>query len=425
MPQNLYLDCFSGISGDMLLGALIDLGVPTEIIQKSLDALRLNEPLHLHTSRQTRGLVSGIKVDVHFHEHTHSHNHSHTHNGDHEHHSAAHHGRSYTSICQLIDQSTLDPWIKKHAASIFHRIGIVEAHIHNKTIEEIHFHEVGGLDSIADIVGCCSALHHLKLDRILSSPLIEGTGSIHCAHGTFPLPAPATLALLSGTGAPLKQIDLPYELITPTGAALLAEFAQSFALLDHVTIDKIGWGLGTRELPNRPNALRALLVQATLPDSSFESDTVCVLETNIDDSTAEILGYLSELLLEKGAYDVAYLPATMKKSRPGWQLQVIAPTTLRDALTEIILCHSSAFGLRISETVRLKLSRETVQVSTPYGNVSLKLGKRQSEILKMAPEYEDCKRLAHEHQVPLQTIYNAALQAFQDSDFKFKPQRKN
>lgn len=423
MPQNLYLDCFSGISGDMLLGALIDLGVPTEIIQSSFDALHLNDSLHLHTSRQTRGLVSGIKADIHFHEHSHAHEHSHE--KDHKHHAAAHHGRSYTSICQLIDRSTLDPWIKKHATSIFHRIGVVEAHIHNKTIEEIHFHEVGALDSIADIVGCCAALHYLKVDRILSSPLVEGTGSIHCAHGIFPLPAPATLALLSGTGAQLQQIELPYELITPTGAALLAEFAQSFALLDQVTIDKIGWGLGTRELLNRPNALRALLVQATLPDSSFESDTVCVLETNIDDSTAENLGYLSELLLEKGAYDVAYLPATMKKSRPGWQLQVIAPKTLQDALAEIILCHSSAFGLRISETLRLKLARENVQVSTAYGNVSLKLGKRQSEILKMAPEYEDCKRLAHEHQVPLQTIYNAALQAFQDSDLKFKSQRKN
>jgi pyridinium-3,5-bisthiocarboxylic acid mononucleotide nickel chelatase len=412
MVRTLYLDCFSGISGDMFLGALLDLGVPLDVVTSALDSLHLPEPLHLHADRQLRGSVSGIKVDVHVHSHKTPHHHSHPHSS---HDSHEHHGRSYTTIKDLIEKASLDPWVKQHAISIFRRIGEVEAAIHHKTLNEIHFHEVGALDSIADIVGACAALHYLKVETILASNLVEGTGTLHCEHGLFPIPAPATLALLQSTGASLKQLDHPYELITPTGAAILAEFAQSFAPLNNFQIEKIGWGLGTREIPGRPNALRVLLGKTSDPVtgvpglSPLESDTVAVLETNLDDCSGESLGYLSDVLFKAGAYDVAYSPLTMKKSRPAWQLQVITPLHLKHSLAEIILRQSSAFGLRVTEVERLKLSREIKTITTPYGDVRVKIGKIGDETIKTIPEYEDCKTIAQEKGIGLETVYRACL----------------
>lgn len=407
--RTLYLDCFSGISGDMFLGALIDLGVPPEVIQSSLDSLNLEEHLHLQTQRLLRGQVSGIKVDFHFHSHDHSQPHEH-----HHHSHDSHHGRSYSEIKKLLEESLLDPWIKKHALSIFQRIGTVEAKIHDKTIEEIHFHEVGALDSIADIVGACAALHYLQVETVLCSPLVEGCGTIHCAHGTFPLPAPATLALLAGTGAPLKQVDLPFELITPTGAAILAEFASSFGLLENFITEKVAWGLGTRELPDRPNALRILsgrIAQAPA-QTDYETDRVAVLETTLDDITGEAMGYLMELLFQNGAYDVSYCPVTMKKSRPGWQLQVLAPLEHRHELIDTVLNHSSAFGLRCTETPRYKLSKTLQLVETCYGNVTVKIGMKGEKVIKAIPEFEDCKRLAEANQLPLTKVFQAAQEAY-------------
>jgi uncharacterized protein (TIGR00299 family) protein len=249
------------------------------------------------------------------------------------------------------------------------------------------------------------------VEKVLASPLVEGSGTLQCDHGSFPIPAPATLALLQKAGATLKQVDLPYELVTPTGAGILAEFAESFAPLGSFKIEKIGWGLGTREIPGRPNALRVLLGETTSASSGFESDTVVVLETNLDDCTGESLGYLSELLLQAGAYDVAYSPITMKKSRPAWQLQVIATPDLKNTLAELILRRSSAFGLRVTEVERLKLAREIKTVRTSYGKVRIKIGKIGNEVVKSVPEYEDCKKLANDHKVSLETIYQAALAA--------------
>jgi len=418
MAKALYLDCFSGISGDMFLGALIDLGVPAAEIQTVINTLNLPEQVHLHKEHQVRGSVYGIKVDIHTHSHS-SHDHDHPHDQSHNHphnqeqHTHGHHGRSYTEIRELINKAAIDPWIKKRAVSVFRRIGEVEAKIHGKTLDEIHFHEVGALDSIADIVGACAALHYLGLDHVLASNLVEGTGTLHCDHGDFPIPAPATLALLQGTGASLKQIDLPFELITPTGAALLAEFADSFGPMEDFQIEKIGWGLGSREIPGRPNALRAVLGQTQSPVSRFETDVVTVLETNLDDCTGEALGHLGELLFQAGAYDVAYSPITMKKSRPAWQLQVIGPINLRETLALVIMRNSSAFGMRTYETSRLKLSRKHVSVVTPYGAVRIKLGLLNEEVIKAAPEYEDCKKLADDHKVSLEAVYRAALQKFE------------
>jgi pyridinium-3,5-bisthiocarboxylic acid mononucleotide nickel chelatase len=437
MAKALYLDCFSGISGDMFLGALIDLGVPVKEIQSTLDALQLPEQVYLEARREVRGAVSGMKVEVksdgglpasstqekaehsHGHDHSHEHGHSHHHHHHHGHgHEAQEHGRSYAEIVQIIESAKIDPWVQRKALAVFRRIGEVEAQIHNKTLEEIHFHEVGALDSIGDIVGACAALHYLKVDVVLASHLVEGTGMLNCAHGAFPLPAPATLALLRGTGARLQQIDLSFELITPTGAALLAEFAQSYGGMNFSRVEQIGWGLGTREIPGQPNALRAVLgevtgqVQTQVKAEGWERDVVTVLETNLDDCTGEVLGYLSELLLQAGAYDVAYSPITMKKSRPAWQLQVMAPSELREVLALLVMRHSSAFGMRTYETSRLKLRREQVLVETAYGAVRVKVGFLGDEVLKAVPEYEDCKRQAEIHGVSLERVDQAARQAF-------------
>lgn len=321
------------------------------------------------------------------------------------------HGRSYHDICHLINDSTLSAVVKKRALNVFKRIGEAEAKIHGKDINAIHFHEVGAIDSIVDIVGACVALELLGIQRVLCSPLIEGSGTISCAHGTFPIPAPATLAILAGI--PITQTDTPGELITPTGAALVAEFAESFAPLKSFVVEKIGYGLGGRQIPGRPNVLRVLLGTESTGPSGYETDQVQVLETNLDDCSGETLGYLSEKLMQSGAYDVAFVPLTMKKGRPAVQLQVIVPESAKDRALELIFNETSAFGLRVYQADRIKLQREMRDVQTEWGLVSVKIGKINGKIVQFCPEYESCKKIAGQHGVSLQAVYQAARSAGQ------------
>jgi uncharacterized protein (TIGR00299 family) protein len=277
----------------------------------------------------------------------------------------------------------------------------------------VHFHEVGAVDSIVDIVGASIGLELLGKPRVLAGPVVEGTGWINCAHGRFPIPAPATLAILGARGIPISQCEEPQELVTPTGAALLAEFVETFGPMRNLVAEKIGFGLGTRENKTRPNVLRAVLGEAS--DASgphdWQTDVIAVLETNLDDINPEILGHFVEQALAAGALDVFHTPIQMKKNRPGVLLTVLCGESEADKFTELMLRETSAFGVRRSTAERRKLIREFASVRTPYGEVNVKLGRLDGKVIQAAPEFESCKKLAAEAKVSLKTIYQAASQA--------------
>lgn len=433
--KTLYLDIFSGISGDMFIGAMLDLGVDAHTFEHELEKLGLHE-YHLHVARGERGAITGTKFDVHLaHEHPHehhedhghSHTHSHTHGSphahSHEHHHEHHHehehahGRTFSDIRALIQRSRLSEWVKHKAVAVFHRVAVAEGRIHGHPPEEVHFHEVGAVDSIVDIVGACVALEMLGRPRVLAAAPVEGTGTIRCAHGQFPIPAPATLEILSARGVVLSQCEEPGELITPTGAAILAEFVERFGPLPHFAVEKIGYGLGTRQNKTRPNVLRALLGQEAAPDTvaksplDWETDTVVVLATNLDDINPELLGAFVEKSLALGALDTFYTPVHMKKNRPGVLLTVLCAPSDAEKFSELILRETSAFGVRRTTAERRKLRRELTSVETPYGEVAIKLGRLNGVIIQAAPEYESCRSVAERTGLPIRQIYAAAIQS--------------
>ncbi len=441
--KTIYLDIFSGISGDMFLGALIDLGVDVHQLEHELETLGLDE-YHLHVSRQRRCSIEGTKFDVHLesehdhdhddghhvesHGHTHSHKHSHGHGHEHEHehehapepeheHEHSHHshedhshGRTFAEIKTLILRSPLSEWVKQKSVAVFQRIAVAEGKIHGQPPEQVHFHEVGAIDSIVDIAGACIALEMLGKPLLLSAPVVEGSGWIDCAHGRFPIPAPATLEILGARSIPITQCDEPHELVTPTGAALLAELVESFGPLRDFAPARIGYGLGSRDTKTRPNVLRALLGEAQAAAShDWETDTIAVLETNLDDINGEILGSVAEKALAAGALDVFHTPIQMKKNRPGVLLTVLCSTADADRFTEHLLRETTAFGVRRRTAERRKIKREIIKVKTPLGEVAVKLGRLDGQVIQAAPEFESCKALAEARNVPVKTIYEAAL----------------
>jgi len=563
--KTLYLDIFSGISGDMFMGAMIDLGIDAGRLEHELETLGL-EGYHLHVSRQERGGIAGTKFDVHLalqheHEHVHTHEHRHgelTHTHSHSHprggadhaHGAQHrdhleeknhgphggplvaqapnnpgaksghielsvfetnvpprfrlyffdeHGhatkpmtaknvtlqtnregqrrqlfrfkscgqyleateelpephefkavlgikrgariekletqfvehhhhhagteagashvqeRTFTDIRAMIQRSKLSAWVKEKAVAVFYRVAVAEGKIHGHPPEEVHFHEVGAVDSIVDIVGACLALEMLGKPRVLAGPAIEGIGHVKCAHGQFPLPAPATLEILSARRVRIRQCDEPHELITPTGAALLAQFAESFEPMRDLTVTKIGYGLGARENKTRPNVLRAVLGETTSGSAThdWERDTITVLETNLDDISAEILGAFVEKALAEGALDVFHTPVQMKKNRPGVLLTVLCQSADADGFTQLLLRETSAFGVRRHNAERRKLKREVIRVRTPFGEVAVKVGYLDGKRVQIAPEYASCRERAEQANVPLKQIYEAAIRAAQ------------
>jgi uncharacterized protein (TIGR00299 family) protein len=453
--KTLYLDIFSGISGDMLIGALIDLGVDAHALEHELEKLGL-EGYHLHVTRGSKASIAGVKFDVHLahghdhqhegeHAHAHTHKHMHVdgtaHSHEHEHHHHEHeehevhthshshghqeeddehdhsHGRNYGEIKELISRSPLSGWVKEKAMAVFYRIAVAEGKIHGVPPEQVHFHEVGAVDSIVDIIGACVALDMLGKPRVLAGPVVEGTGWINCAHGRFPIPAPATLAILGARGIAVSQCEEPHELVTPTGAALLAELAETFGPMRNLIAEKIGFGLGTRDNQTRPNVLRAVLgsssTGAAAPSHDWETDTVAVLETNLDDINAEILGNFVERALAAGALDVFHTPIQMKKNRPGVLLTVLCANADADAFSELILRETTSFGVRRCLAERQKLRREFSTVATPHGKVSVKLGRLDGKLVQAAPEYESCRKLADEKNVPLKQIYAEAIKALE------------
>jgi len=323
--------------------------------------------------------------------------------------------------------------VKQKSIAVFQRIAEAEGKIHGQPAEEVHFHEVGAVDSIVDIVGAAIALELLGKPRVFASPVTEGTGWIRCAHGRFPVPAPATLAILGARGIGVTQCDEPHELVTPTGAALLAEFVECFGAMDNLVAEKIGFGLGTRDNETRPNVLRAVLgslskVQnpkskvgsAKAPSTinhqpsahlDWETDRIAVLETNLDDCTGEILGSFVETALAAGALDVFHTPIQMKKNRPGVLLTVLCAEADADKFSELLLRETTAFGVRKTIAERRKLRREFTEVKTAFGKVTVKIGRLGGKVIQAAPEFASAKKLAAKKNVPVKLIYAAAVQA--------------
>ena len=405
-----YFDCFSGISGDMTLGALADLGLDPDLLKDELAKLKL-EGYQLSFSKAQKHGISGTKahVDLSDPEH-HQHDdqdHDHEHNHDHHHDEPPkkrHHTRNLGDIRQLIENSDLSEEIKAKSLSIFVRLGEAEARVHGTTIDEVHFHEVGAVDSIVDIVGSVIGLSIMEIDKIYSSSLSLGSGLARSSHGVIPVPAPATVELLRGI--PTRQTEIRGELVTPTGAAIISTLAENFGPAPEMIMDKIGYGCGTKDLAEQPNLLRVILGHTA---GDYETDTIKVVETNIDDMSPQIYDLLMDKLLEIGALDVFLTPINMKKNRPAVKLTVLADSPQLQDVCACILAETTTMGVRIYEAHRKKLEREMVEVDTEYGKISVKLGKIGDEVVKILPEYDDCKRIAREKNVPIMKIHQAVL----------------
>jgi uncharacterized protein (TIGR00299 family) protein len=422
----LYFDCFSGASGDMVLGALIDAGVPLAEARTALGGLAI-DPEAVWTERVLRAGVSATRFCVRGEdapvEPPRPKDHSHPHQRSHEpaddggtgdaHRSALAGGgdehRSLVEIFRLIDRSGLSQSARSRAKELFTRLGEAEAAIHNLALDEVHLHEVGALDSVIDIVGAVFALERLGADRFVSSPLNLGSGTVTSAHGHYPVPAPATLRLLKG--APVYAGPQQRELVTPTGALLISSYASSYGALPPMRLQRVGYGAGSRDLPERPNVLRVVIGDE---DDTGGDDLVVVTEAEIDDMNPQIFGVVMDALLSAGALDVFYTPIQMKKNRPGTLLTVISRPADRERLTAHIFRETTTIGVRYRQTNRECLDRRGVSVETPYGAVTMKVASRHGEILNAAPEFDECLRLARESGVPLKDVQSAAIKAFLD-----------
>jgi pyridinium-3,5-bisthiocarboxylic acid mononucleotide nickel chelatase len=442
----LYLDCFAGISGDMTVGALLDLGVEQTALERELTKLHLTGYKLEVTRVDKRGLqATQFKVILTDDAHEHvadsevveappgAHEHAHTHEHDHDHAPALQHThRALSEILSIIHASDLSAWVKERASAIFTRLGQAEATVHGVDIEQVHFHEVGGVDAIVDIVGAVIGLEILEVDRVMASPLHLGSGFVHISHGTYPIPAPATALLVRGV--PVYATEAKGELVTPTGAAIVTTLAQSFGPMPKMAIEKVGYGAGTRDR-DFPNVVRVFLgvlasdSQATVsgerapraphPEQhavavnaqGYQEQTAVVIEASIDDMNPQHFEALIEALLQAGALDALMLPAQMKKQRPGTLLQVTSHTNGVNDLLAIIFRESTTIGVRTYAVQRHMLPRELHEVATRYGVVRVKVARHGDKVLNIAPEYEDCRALARQHDVALKMVYAAALGA--------------
>jgi uncharacterized protein (TIGR00299 family) protein len=424
-----YLDCFAGISGDMFLGALIDAGVPVETLQGAVNALNLDASLSI--GKVDRSGISSTKAEVleagkpaeqhapthdHSHEHhhhdkqhEHSHHHEHSHEHEHKHHAPHVHGRSLTVIRQMIESASLADPVKRMAIHAFELLGASEAKIHNVDIEKIHFHEVGAVDAIVDIVAASAGVHSLGIDAWYCSPLNVGGGMVDCAHGRFPVPAPATADLLRGI--PTYSAHVQQELVTPTGAALIRALSPTFGVQPAMRVEKIGYGAGSRNPKDFPNVLRLSIGDAG--DANRQS--VAVLETALDDLSPQILAHVTERAFALGALDVMSTAVQMKKGRLGTLVTILADDARVQALEDLLLRETSTLGVRIHHERRTCLDRTHIAVNTPYGEIRVKVGLRSGEILNAAPEFEDCRTAALACNVPVKQVQQAAIAAYQSS----------
>jgi hypothetical protein len=423
-----YLECFAGASGDMFQGALLDAGVPATVLEDAVRALNIGTSLRLE--KTDRSGITATKVHVldrghaldEAHEHTHTRDHTHTHNTDHHHHDHAHdhthghtHDRSLTDIRKLIASAPLDRRVQDLAIHTFELLGSAEAKIHNVPVDNIHFHEVGAVDAIVDIVASCAGIVHLNVGRWHSSPLNVGGGMVDCAHGRFPVPAPATAELLRGM--PTYSAHLEKELLTPTGAALIRALEPTFGPQPAMRIDRIGYGAGTRNPVGFPNVLRLTLGESTTeqPTTTHLTDEVIVLETALDDGSPQLLAFVAERALTLGALDVMLAPVQMKKGRPGALLTLLCTPGTEQTFADLLFRETSTLGIRTHRESRLLLAREILTVDTPFGPIRVKRASSNNETRNLAPEFEDCRAAAEKHNVPLKEIQQAALHALQSS----------
>jgi uncharacterized protein (TIGR00299 family) protein len=386
-----YLDCASGISGDMMLGALVDAGVDLQQLNAAVASLGLSG-CRLRAREVKRQGFRATQITVE-HEPEPAHRH-------------------LQQILEMIDQGQLGPRQRALARRIFTRLGEAEAKVHGTSIEEVHFHEVGAADSIADIVGTAVGWEMLGVDRAVASPVPVGTGKVQIGHGECSVPAPATAELLRGI--PLRESSVPLELTTPTGAAILATLVDGFGPLPAMTLERIGYGCGQRDLTQQPNILRLLLGEAVASNlrSLPGGQQVCVLETNLDDLSGEMIGYCTTRLWEAGALDVYTTAIQMKKSRPGVKLSVLCRAGDVEPIESILFTETTTLGVRRWTVDRHVLSRQPHRVETPWGPVEGKVGWLGEGLPRFAPEFESCRRIAAEHEVPLRTVYEAAQKAF-------------
>ena len=453
MGKTLYFDCFSGASGDMILGALLDAGVPLEGLRSALGSLaidhgvvsvdqvlragisatkfRLLEPAHAaHVSAQgdTSSAPSGELRHslVHTHSHRHSDGQGHRHSSDgpadrvlspeprvpspeprapsSDHHSLA-------DIEGFIGRSALSPAGKARAVSLFHRLAEAEAAIHDVPLDRIHLHEVGAIDSIVDIVGAVFAMEWLGADRVVSSPLNVGSGTVTCAHGEFPVPAPATVRLLKG--APIYSQGVAVELTTPTGALLITDYAQSFGPMPAMRVSAVGYGAGDKDFAGHPNVLRVLVGQS---DDVQPFERIVSMECEIDDMNPQLFGPLMDRLYAAGALDVYYAAVQMKKNRPGTLVTVIAPVERRDALAGVLFTDTTTIGVRHQEMLRERLERTIVTVDTPCGPIRFKVSAREGRTVNASPEFEDCAKAAAERGLPIKEVQAQAIRAWMERE---------
>ncbi len=387
----LYFDCFSGISGDMVLGAMVDAGVNVESLESELKKLDL-EGYEFKVSKVKRCGITGTKVDVIVDEKTHLH---HT---------------SYRDIKGLIERSGLSDKVKSDSLRIFNKIAEAEAKVHNTVVDHVHFHEVGAVDSIVDVVGAAAGINILSPDIIISSPINTGRGMAKTEHGRLPVPAPATAEMLKGF--PSYSSDMEFELATPTGVGIITAMAKEFSVMPMMMTSAIGYGAGSRDFPHSPNLLRLMIGESPLNPTfnkggvgGVDRDSITVIESNIDDMNPQFYDYIMDRLFEGGALDVFLTPIIMKKNRPAVKITILSENEKTDSLAGILLSETTSFGVRIYGADRIKLEREIRTITTEYGDVKVKIGKREGRIINIAPEYEDCKRIAKERGISIREVY--------------------
>jgi uncharacterized protein (TIGR00299 family) protein len=378
-----YFDCFAGISGDMTLGALVDLGVPVSYLKTEIARLPLTD-FDIVSDRVSANGIGAVKIAV-----------------------SAPVGqlRDYRQIRELIERSPLLPTVKAKSISVFETIAEAEAKIHGCVKERVHFHEVGGVDAIVDIVGTCLALNYLGIDEVIVSALPLGHGTTQSLHGTIPIPAPATMEILKGR--PVYDGGEEKELVTPTGAAIAATLGRTFGTLPPMAIERVGYGAGSYRLESRPNLLRVVVGQRRGKDAPLHAERVTVIEAAVDDMNPEFYGFLMEKLFLDGALDVLWIPAQMKKNRPGTLIQVLCAPERRDGIVARMLSETTSLGVRYYDVERAALARRSVTVQSPWGPIVAKEVTDLSGTARIVPEFEACRQIADTHRIPLREVYQA------------------
>jgi len=415
-----YFDCFSGAAGDMIIGACLNTGVSSDYLRGELARLGLKQvELKIEKINKNGIAATSFQPIIQNHHHTHSSNSGSSHSHEHKH--PAH--RNLQTIIEIINRTGFSEQVTHQSIKIFQRLAQAEAKVHGTTEDKIHFHEVGADDAILDIVGSCLTLEALGIEKIFCSPLTVGSGTIQCAHGVLPVPAPATVELIKGIE--ITPSDTQAELLTPTGAAILTGLAESFGVMPPMKITVSGYGAGQRDIAEFPNVLRLLVGEAAEHGQQTDVDEVCVLEANIDDASAELIGYVGEKLLEAGALDVYCAAIVMKKNRPGTLITILCRPADTARMEQIMFRESTTFGIRRHNCRRSILPRDYCTVDSPYGEIRIKQGYFDGSVITGSVEFDDCRKAAEKHNVPVRQVISTAMAAYQQVQSDTQPKHKS